>query len=208
MIALFGGTFDPVHLGHIAVAQATYELLDLQQPVRLVLAARPYHKANTAEDDVGVRHRFSMLQLACAEDPRLTPDGSDMGRGRPSYTVSLLEERDALHPDETRVWVIGSDAFAELESWYRWQSLFDLANVLVFGRAGFQVSYGPTLSTLIEARRVDRFKPEEHGQLKMVDIELPEISATEIRQNPSRLDGAVSPSVARYIRRHRLYDDN
>ena len=111
MICLFGGTFDPVHNGHLHAAETVVAALGVDE-IRLVLSARPSHKDRTG---ASLEHRWAMLQLACADRPQLVPDDREIRRQRPSYTVETLEAVRAEAPDEDLAWVIGSDAFALLE---------------------------------------------------------------------------------------------
>ena len=136
MIALYGGTFDPVHNGHLHAAKMVCDLLDLAE-LRLVLSARPSHRSDTG---ASISERFAMLRLACADDDRLIADDQEIHRDGPSYTVDTLEAFRASYPAEPLCWVIGWDAYRLLTSWHRWRRVAELANLVVVQRPGHEAA--------------------------------------------------------------------
>ena len=129
MICLFGGTFDPIHRGHLLAAERVCDALELAE-ILLVLSARPSHKESTG---ASLEDRWRMLELACRDHPRLKPDDREMRRRRPSYTVETLQELAEEFPGTSLTWVLGSDAYALLPSWYEWRRVLELANLVVLG---------------------------------------------------------------------------
>lgn len=128
----YGGTFDPVHNGHLAIACAVRDALGAQ--VRLLPAADPPHKGDTHAD---AAQRACMLDLAIAGERGLTVDRRELRRAGPSYTVDTLRElRGELGQQIPIAWLIGSDALAELHTWHRWRELFEHAHILAVERPG------------------------------------------------------------------------
>lgn len=204
MIALFGGTFDPVHRGHLHGAVTVCEALGLAS-IAMVLSARPGHRASpgaSAED------RWAMLCLACADDERLVPDDRELRRARPSYTVETLHEVREEIGEEGLIWVLGSDAFAELTSWHRWREVLELANLVVLERPGAPARLEAPLDEISSRHRVEEALDAPYGQILFLKAPMQEVSASEIRAEiaSGRPVGHLLPErVATYISRHGLY---
>jgi nicotinate-nucleotide adenylyltransferase len=129
---LYGGTFDPVHNGHLAIARAVRDALDAE--VHLVPAADPPHKGDTHAD---AEQRATMLELAVAGEPGLKVDRRELRRCGPSWTLdTLLELRAEVGPRAPLVWLVGSDSLLQLHTWHRWRELFDHAHILAVQRPG------------------------------------------------------------------------
>jgi nicotinate-nucleotide adenylyltransferase len=207
LIALFGGTFDPVHIGHVAAAQAALRLLPVAQ-VSFIVAAQPYHKMVDGQQVTGANHRLAMVEHACSANPQLVADGSELGRTGASYTVELLERRRRGDPRERRVWIIGSDAFADVLSWYRWRDVFALTNFLVFERQGFSAGYPKALERWIAPRVRDRVDGRRHGQVLLSQERLPEVSSTALRRSLAAgepCEHLLPCGVYTYIKEQNLY---
>jgi nicotinate-nucleotide adenylyltransferase len=204
LICLFGGTFDPVHNGHLHAARAVLTALGINE-IRLVLSARPSHKDSTG---ASLEQRWAMLQLACAEDPRLIPDDREMHRQRPSFTVETLEAIRAESPDDDLVWVIGSDAFALLETWYRWQEVLKLANLIVLRRPGEFPVMSEQMTAYTAAHQVDSLDGCHKGGIFMLEDAMQEVSAQGIRAEVAAghdVGHLIPRPVALYIRDNHLY---
>jgi nicotinate-nucleotide adenylyltransferase len=208
--AAYGGTFDPVHRGHVAVAQAVRACLGVD--VHLLPAADPPHKDSTHAD---ARHRLRMLQLAVADQPGLHVDPRELQRDGPSYTVDTLAGlRGELGPDVPLIWVVGADSLAQLHRWHRWTSLFELGHVLALGRGGHALDLRDVAAELrahLAPRLVapKQLRDRPAGSLAVLDLQpLRPESSTEIRRriaSGARWETWVAPAVAAYIVRHRLY---
>jgi nicotinate-nucleotide adenylyltransferase len=132
-LGIFGGTFDPVHFGHLRLATELAETFRLDQ-VLFVPAGLPYHRGRGAHatDD----ERLTMLKLAIGRDARFTLDERELRRKGPTYSYDTLAElRKERGPDAVLVFLLGSDAFAKIDTWHRWTELFDLAHFAVAIRA-------------------------------------------------------------------------
>ena len=132
-IGLFGGTFDPVHFGHLRLATELAEAFRLDQ-VLFIPAGLPYHRGRAAHATND--QRLTMLKLATARDARFDVDDRELRRGGNTYTFDTLTEiRAERGPDASLVFLVGSDTFAKLDEWHRWTELFDLAHFAVAIRA-------------------------------------------------------------------------
>ena len=210
---LYGGTFDPVHNGHLAIACAVRDALDAD--VHLVPAADPPHKGDTHAD---AEQRAAMLALAVAGEAGLQVDRRELRRSGPSWTLdTLLDVRAEVGPRQPLVWLIGSDSLVQLHTWHRWRELFDHAHILAVQRPGSAVD-----AEWIEQRAPDvyaRIAPSWReactlsqspaGGFGVFTLDQPrEESSTELRRRirsgePWRT--WVPEPVADYIRANGLY---
>lgn len=179
-LALLGGTFDPVHLGHLNAARAASALLDTE--VRLVPANVPPHRppprARAAE-------RVAILRAALRGQDRLRLDTRELDRAGPSYTVDTLAELRREEGDRPLVLLVGADAFAGLATWDRWRELFELAHVGILDRPGKHAPLPPALATELRARlAVDpgAIRQAPAGRIVRLAITPVDVSATRVRQ--------------------------
>lgn len=195
-IALFGGTFDPIHNGHLAVAKAAADRFSLDR-VLFIPSGRPPHKDRGPQ--ARYEDRFRMTELACRVDPRFEAsrleDPQRLGAGK-TYSIDTIERvRDELSPDDQLYFLIGQDAFDELSIWHRLEDVIENVEFLVASRPH---ATSPAARSGLAARA--RFQP-------LADVDVP-VSATEIRRRCAQgadLRGSVPDAVASYIRRRRLY---
>jgi len=188
MVGVFGGSFDPVHHGHLIVGQVASETLGLDS-LRFVPARQQPFKLGRHR--TSPEHRAAMLALALTGAPGFILERSELDRQPPSYTVDTLEELTRQNPGSRLVLLLGADAAAELPLWHQVERIPGLARVVVFARPGASVSVTPMIDQVIEVPSVD-------------------ISATEIRRRAGLSQSIrywVPDAVAEYIARHRLYLD-
>lgn len=134
MIGILGGTFDPIHFGHLRTALDVVEDLNLQQ-LRFIPCGEPPHRD---QPHASPAQRLAMVQLAIASESRFMVDAREIQRGGPSYMVETLESlRQELGEQQSLGLIVGLDAFAALDSWYRWQDLIDLAHLIIMTRPGW-----------------------------------------------------------------------
>jgi len=191
-VGVLGGTFDPVHRGHLALACAARDELALDE-VLFVAAGQPWRKAGRivapAED------RLAMLRLALEGEPAFRVETLELDRPGPSYTADTLEALRAARPDDELFCILGEDALADLPNWVRPERILELSTLVVARREGVPRAAGERLPGLNE--RVVRL------QMPLVPV-----SATAIRERVSRgepIGEMVPPAVAAYIRERGLY---
>lgn len=179
-LAIFGGTFDPVHVGHLSVAWEASELLNAE--VRLVPANVPPHRRAPR---ASATQRVAMLQAALRGQDRLRLDTRELDRDGPSYSVDTLADLRREQGDRPLILLVGMDAFKGLASWDRWRELFQLAHVGVLKRPGFNNDLPAELAAEAEPRRtsgVAVLHAESAGRVIELDVTPLEVSATRIRQ--------------------------
>ena len=177
-LAILGGTFDPIHHGHLRAAWEAAEALDAD--VRLVPARTPPHRPPPVADAAG---RVSLLRAALAGQDRLGIDTRELDRDGPSYTVDTLASlRADIGPDRPLVLLVGSDAFAGLASWHLWQDLFAFAHIGVLTRPGVPHEPSGALADFVADRRAERVQGPA-GSVVDIAITPLDIAATAIRES-------------------------
>ena len=182
--AIFGGTFNPIHSAHLAMARLAADRLGLDR-VLFIPAGRPPHKeAATPYED-----RYRMVEIACAADSRFVPSRLEEGAGK-SYSIHTIERLKALDPAPL-FFIIGSDAFAEIKTWHRWRDVIAAVEFIVVARPGHLIN--PPPGAIVH--RLD-------------DVALP-VSSSEIRRLLARgeVPPEVPPAIAEYIHDRGLYRD-
>ncbi|MBU1362397.1 MAG: nicotinate-nucleotide adenylyltransferase [Gammaproteobacteria bacterium] len=210
-LGLFGGTFDPVHFGHLRLAEEAIAHLGLGG-VRWIPAGQPPHRGTP---QVTAEQRLEMVLRSTGNNPRFSIDASEVEAAAPSYTVHTLERlRRELGAEQSLVLLVGADAFAGLATWHRWRDIFALAHVAVSHRPGFPVeasSLPHELATEFNDRRltdVGRLKLAPAGGIVTFAMTQLAISATQIRKllaNGLSARYLLPDSVLDYIHLHQLY---
>lgn len=213
-LGIFGGTFDPVHLGHLRLAEEAADHLGLAG-VRWIPAGRPAHRGPPS---VAAASRLAMVRLAIAGNPRFSLDDAEVASTQPSYTVPTLErlraEGEGARP---LVLLVGADAFAGLPGWHDWRRLFELAHIAVAHRPGFPIDPGQLPQPLAAIFR-ERFSASSAalasapaGSIVSFAMTPLAISATQIRALLAEGRSTrylLLDSVLDYIRREHLYCRN
>lgn len=210
-VGILGGTFDPIHFGHLRLAEEMAQQLDLEE-VRFIPSGRPWHR-----DVPGAQptQRLEMVRLAIAGNPRFRLDGREVSSGSPGYTVETLAGlRPELGANRPLCLLLGADAFLGLATWHRWQDLFGLAHIAVAQRPGFPLRV-EQMSAALRAEVEGRMSNDPHqlqntpcGKVLACPMALLDISATRIRaaiaagQSPRYL---LPDAVVDYIQTHHLY---
>src|SRR5574343_377692 len=210
-LGLFGGTFDPVHYGHLRLAEEAIAHLGLGG-VRWLPAGQPPHRG---VPQVTAGQRLDMVRRATTGNPRFFVDASEVEADAPSYTVHTLERlRRELGEQQQLVLLVGADAFAGLATWYRWRDIFSLGHVAVSHRPGFPVetaSLPHELATEFNDRRLDDFsslRAAPAGGIVTFAMTQLAISATQIRKllaNGLSARYLLPDEVLDYIQTHSLY---
>jgi nicotinate-nucleotide adenylyltransferase len=216
LFVLYGGTFDPVHNGHIAIARDARDALDAD--IHLVPAADPPHRPPPG---AAAGDRVAMLKLALADEPGLLPDLRELRRhaadgARRSYSVDTLRGlRAELGAEAPIALLVGADSFIGLPTWKSWRDLFDLAHFVVASRAGspLDAELPPLLAEALQGREAtspDPLRRQPAGRVLYLRQPLHAQSATDIRHRIAAglpWGGLVPPAVADYIHCHGLYGE-
>lgn len=179
-LAIFGGTFDPIHLGHLCVAWEAAELLDAD--VLMMPSGLPPHRPAPMASPA---QRLAMLKVALRDQSRLILDARESTRSGPSYTVDTLVELRAEYGDRSLVLLLGADAFAGLPGWHGWHRVFELAHVGVLNRPGEQAPLTEDLREETRDRWVENpaaLRTAPAGCVIALSVTSLEISATRIRE--------------------------
>jgi len=212
-VAILGGTFDPVHYGHLRLADDVRRALALPA-VRLVPAADPPHRP---APHATARQRVAMLELAVREFPGVVVDTREIERGGKSYTVDTLASLRGEEPGRPLLLLVGADAFHGFPKWHRWHRLFELAHVVVVPRPGIdlEAALPVTLADEWHARKTDDaqvLRERPAGSIYVQPVSAHPISSTAIRTalngsrgKPVEIAGLLPASVLTYIDSKQLY---
>lgn len=196
--AILGGTFDPVHVGHLHGAQAVRRELGLDS-VTLVLSARPPHRSASASPE----DRWRMLQLAAAGDAGIETSDLELRRRGPSYSIDTIK---AFRADgETVVWILGSDGLDAFRTWHEYEAFAAACHIAVLVRPGATVTALPGFRETGEAALLSR---QDTGLLFRMRAPMLDVSATRVRTSIARgedASGLLTPTVWNYIRERDLY---
>ncbi|WP_107929194.1 nicotinate-nucleotide adenylyltransferase [Neisseria animaloris] len=198
-IGLFGGTFDPIHNGHLHIARAFADELGLDMVVFLP-AGDPYHKEEATRTPA--HYRLAMTELAIADDERFAVSDCDIVREGATYTFDTVQIFRQQFPAAQLWWLLGGDSLLRLHTWKKWQTLVKQINIAVAARQGFSLHQAPQEihAWLGEALQNDRLKP--------LQTPLYDISSTELRRRIGRnepVSDFLDRRVENYIRQHKLY---
>ena len=205
-LGVFGGMFDPVHLGHIHAARYAIDHLDLQK-VLLVPCGKPNHRSGAISSG---NHRLAMLRLATADADDLEICDYEVNREGTSYSVDTLRWLSTRQDGSTLVFIVGMDTFNDLQAWHQWQDLFELCNFMVLARSGLELDPRLVAAAGLEQRRVyeaGELLQHQHGKFWVAGDFDEDVSSTGVRQ---QLQAGITPdniqdAVLRYINEHRLY---
>ena len=207
MIGIMGGTFDPVHFGHLRTAIEVRETFELDE-IRLVPCRQPPHRSQPVAPP---ELRRTMLERAIGDEPGFLIDARELDRSGPSYTVDTLRSMRAEFPNVRLGLILGIDAFSGLQSWHRWRNLPKLTHFIVLHRPGYptRIPEGLSQAGLFRfAQCVDELKSNEAGCVYFLKLSQLEISSSTIREiigskrNPRFL---LPELVLEVIREQRLY---
>jgi nicotinate-nucleotide adenylyltransferase len=179
-IGIFGGTFDPIHYGHLRTAFEVLHALELRE-LRFIPAGDPPHRDKPRLD---AARRLELVRAAVAEQPGFVVDDREIRRRGPSYTVLTLEELRADLPDTPLCLVLGMDAFRGLAAWHRWHELLVLAHLVVAPRPGWDAPITGVVSELLADRRVEApaaLRTIRAGRIFVQPVTQLDISSTEMR---------------------------
>jgi len=205
-----GGTFDPIHFGHLRLAEEMAEGLGLER-VLFIPAGQPPHRGSPRTAAI---HRLEMVRRAIAGNPRFEADAREVASPNPSYTVDTLTALRAEVGFEQPLWLLlGADAFLGLPTWHEWRRLFELANIAVAARPGARLLQSDTLPDELKQEVSQRQQATgaaagPAGSVLLRQMTPLDISATAIRDTLARQGSArylLPDAVLDYIHKHQLY---
>lgn len=206
-LGIFGGTFDPVHYGHIKPVIDAAQQAGVQS-VAMLPCHIPVHKDLAPS---AAKHRLAMLKLAIECYPQLYIDDREIHTSAPSYTIHTLQALRAEYPRHPLCFFIGMDSLHSLATWHEWQALFDYCHFVVCCRPGSQTTLSKELQQLLNKRQVmtnNALHNALYGKIFLADTPLLAISSTDIRQHIQQglsTNNMVDPKVRAYIQTHKLY---
>jgi nicotinate-nucleotide adenylyltransferase len=191
-LGIFGGTFDPIHFGHLRTAFELLHSLALDE-IRFLPAGEPPHRATPL---CATRHRLAMVRAAIADQPGFAVDDRETRRAGPSYTVTTLRELRAEHPGRPLCLIVGMDAFLGLPQWHEWQQILQLAHLIVAHRPGWHAPETGPLGALLAACGTgdgEHLRLAAAGHILVRAVTQLEISSSDLR------DLIVSGRDPRYL---------
>lgn len=205
LYGIFGGTFDPVHHGHLETITRVSDKCALER-VYFIPAAVPPHRN---QPDASAQQRLEMVSLAIADYPRFDVDDRELKRATPSYTYDTVKSLRAQDSSRRYCLILGIDSLSGLDSWYRWRELLDLVHFIVVRRPGWEIPQPlPDWWQQSRVEFIDELKQFEAGKICLVEVEPNPVSATEIRYGIAQgidVSTMMPHSVWDYICTNKLY---
>lgn len=209
LIGLLGGTFNPIHYGHLRMAQELGDAIELSE-VRFIPSANPPHKTRP---EVSAQDRAAMVKLAIENNPLFKLDTRELERSGASYTIDTLTSlRDELGSSVALCLFMGSDAFTKLDTWHRWTALLDYCHIILVERPSTAKNKLPeALNTLLHdcyTENVKDLSNKNSGYIHMQKVTALDISSTALRQHLKSMQSVrylLPDAVLQYIQQHKLY---
>lgn len=206
-IGVMGGTFDPIHHGHLVAGSEVADLFDLDEVV-FVPTGQPWQKkdrfVSPAED------RYLMTVIATASNPRFQVSRVDIDRGGDTFTIDTLTDMQREYPDAELFFITGADALSKIVTWRDWESMFDLAHFVGVTRPGYTLP-GVGGGVVDDATLAPLQSEVDTGRLSLVEIPAMSISSTDCRERAAKgrpVWYLVPDGVVQYIAKHRMYDSD
>lgn len=190
-VGIMGGTFDPIHNGHLVAGSEVADRFGLDLVV-FVPTGQPWQKAD--RQVTAAEHRYLMTVIATASNPRFHVSRVDIDRGGPTYTVDTLHDLRKVYPDAELYFITGADALAKIVTWHNWENMFELAHFVGVTRPGYELAHDLPV--------------EQGSRVSLVEIPAMAISSTDCRVRAAALRPVwylVPDGVVQYIAKHRLY---
>ena len=205
-LGLFGGTFDPVHLGHLHAAQTLLSEFNLDT-IYFIPAYQPVHRDSP---QASIEQRLTMLQLTLAETDELILDTREIDRGGALYAKYTIDEYRQQFPEAELFFILGTDAFNAIDTWFEWRMLFDDINFIILPRPGYNLNYSKDVAELISQKHQSMGANSEViiGQVLHSQKAMLRLSATEVRtaiQNNEEISDLLSENAANFVKEHNIY---
>ena len=205
IIGVFGGTFDPVHNGHVLTISELLQKL----PFEMILVIPNLQPPHRESSQVSYKHRYEMASMAFKDIPKTIVDNRESLRDGPSYAIETVKEIMSEEEGVRVVMIVGSDSFVDIHSWYKWQDLINLVDFVIMKRPDLPLSKNKKVKDLVST---EWFKKDlfEGSQLKIFEIEVTpfKISSSSIKEKIAKgkkIDHLVNSLVEEYIKEHGLY---
>jgi len=206
-IAFLGGTFDPVHFGHLRPALEICEALSLKQ-----LFFMPNHIApHKAESHCNAQQRCEMVTLALRNQLRMDIDTRELNRHKPSYTIDTLKELKNQYPDTPLCFIMGMDSLISFDTWFQWQEILSYCHLVISHRPGWEYQLNEQVQALVDTHQTTNKHDLHNNQVGKIYFQTTSqlaISSSEIRQllnNDISIDYLLPEAVNDYIKQHQLY---
>ena len=205
LIGVFGGTFDPVHNGHTKIIQNLLELIPLDE-IKVIPNGQPPHRTSVCSNN----DRLEMVNLAFKGINQISVDEREIHREGPSYAIHTAREILEEYHQDNIIWIMGSDAFSEIDTWFEWEDFLNIINILVMARPGYEIDSTSMAGTLILERQTSNIDDLSHGagKILIVDIDPINISSTQVRSNLAAgetVNELILEDVSDYIDSGKLY---
>ena len=205
LIGVFGGTFDPVHNGHTKIIQNLLELLPFDE-IKVIPNGQPPHRTSVCSNN----DRLEMVNLAFKGINQISVDEREIHREGPSYAIHTAREILEEYHQDNIIWIMGSDAFSEIDTWFEWKDFLNIINILVMARPGSEIDSTSMAGTLILERQTSNIDDLSHGagKILIVDIDPISISSTQVRSNLAAgetVNELILEDVSDYIYSGKLY---
>ena len=205
LIGVFGGTFDPVHNGHTKIIQNLLELIPFDE-IKVIPNGQPPHRTSVCSNN----DRLEMVNLAFKGINQISVDEREIQREGPSYAIHTAEEILEEYHQDNIIWIMGSDAFSEIDTWFEWEDFLNIINILVMARPGSEIDLTSMAGTLILERQTSNIDDLSHGagKILIVDIDPINISSTQVRSNLAAgetVNELILEDVSDYIDSGKLY---
>jgi nicotinate-nucleotide adenylyltransferase len=205
LIGVFGGTFDPVHNGHTKIIQNLLELIPFDE-IKVIPNGQPPHRTSVCSNN----DRLEMVNLAFKGINQISVDEREIHREGPSYAIHTAKEILEEYYQDNIIWIMGSDAFSEIDTWFEWEDFLNIINILVMARPGSEIDLTSMAGTLILERQTSNIDDLSHGagKILIVDINPINISSTQVRSNLAAgetVNELILEDVSDYIDSGKLY---
>ena len=204
-ILIFGGTFDPIHFGHLNTVESVVDLLQPHEVIWLP-AGIPPHKSQPVADKF---HRNAMLNLALKNYSKFKIDSREIDRDGPSFSIFSLSEIKSEQPDSSMCLLLGLDSALSLSKWYKWKAILEIVNIAVMLRPGWSLpKILPSWWKKMMSEHDSIFSENSSGHIAVIDVPEMDISASEIRADFSAgrsISNKMPKAIAQYIEENKLY---